>query len=137
MLRLTTMSNLRQVALPKQLLKPIVPVGQVAAGPCLRRLRRMSRGISAATKEQTTSAQQISTAMEAVNELTQVAASAAEELSGSTEQLTTMAQNLQGDGCAVQNRQGKWKDRRPWHADRTRRKSRQEEADKGGEFGVD
>ena len=55
----------------------------------------MSQSISAATEEQTTNAQQVSKAVENVNELTQAAASAAEEMSASTEQLSGMAQQLQ------------------------------------------
>ncbi|HTZ52443.1 MAG TPA: methyl-accepting chemotaxis protein, partial [Spirochaetia bacterium] len=50
--------------------------------------------ISAATEEQTTNARQVSVAVENVNEVTQTAASAAEEMSAATEQLSGMAQEL-------------------------------------------
>ncbi|HYW82860.1 MAG TPA: methyl-accepting chemotaxis protein, partial [Spirochaetia bacterium] len=53
-----------------------------------------SQLISEATEEQTSSARQVSTAVENANELTQSAASAAEEMSAATEQLSSMAQQL-------------------------------------------
>jgi hemerythrin-like metal-binding protein len=55
----------------------------------------MSLSISAATEEQTTNARQVSKAVENVNELTQSAASSAEEMSAATGQLSMMAQELQ------------------------------------------
>ena len=51
-------------------------------------IREMSHAISAATREQTTSARQVAIAIENVNELTQKAASAAEEMSDATGELT-------------------------------------------------
>jgi hypothetical protein len=55
----------------------------------------MSAGISAATEEQTANSRQVSKAVEHVNELTQTAASSAEEMSGATEELSRMANELQ------------------------------------------
>ena len=55
----------------------------------------VSQAISASTEEQTTNAKQVSVAVENVNQLTQSAASAAEEMSSAAEQLTSMAQGLQ------------------------------------------
>ncbi len=54
----------------------------------------MSQSISAATEEQSCNAKQVSVAVENVNELTQAAATAAEQMSASTEQLSGMAQKL-------------------------------------------
>ncbi|HTO22892.1 MAG TPA: methyl-accepting chemotaxis protein, partial [Spirochaetia bacterium] len=54
----------------------------------------MSASISAATEEQSTNARQVAKAMEQVNQVTQGAASAAEELSAATEQLSAMAGEL-------------------------------------------
>ena len=56
----------------------------------------MSQSISAATEEQTTNARQVAKAIENVNELTQQAACAAEEMSGATGELSGLAQKLQG-----------------------------------------
>jgi methyl-accepting chemotaxis protein len=55
----------------------------------------MSGSISAATAEQNINAKQVAKAIENVNELTQSAASAAEEMSSATEQLTGLASQLQ------------------------------------------
>jgi methyl-accepting chemotaxis protein len=55
----------------------------------------MSAGISAATEEQTANSRQVSKAVEHVNELTQTAASSAEEMSDATEELSRTAQELQ------------------------------------------
>jgi methyl-accepting chemotaxis protein len=60
----------------------------------LAAVSEMSLNISAATGEQSANARQVSRAVENVNELTQAAASSAEELSSSTEELSAMAQKL-------------------------------------------
>jgi seryl-tRNA synthetase len=57
-------------------------------------IREMSQAISAATKEQTVNARQVAIAIENVNELTQQAASAAEEMSNATGELTALATQL-------------------------------------------
>ncbi len=58
-------------------------------------ISEMSQSISAATEEQTTNAKQVAKAVENVNELTQQAAGAAEEMSATTEELSTLAQQMQ------------------------------------------
>jgi methyl-accepting chemotaxis protein len=57
-------------------------------------IREMSQAISAATREQTVNARQVATAIENVNELIQQAASAAEEISDATGELTGLATQL-------------------------------------------
>jgi methyl-accepting chemotaxis protein len=57
-----------------------------------REISEMSQSISAATEEQTTNAKQVSKAIENVNELTQQAASAAEEMT--YRKLSTLAHTL-------------------------------------------
>ncbi|HUI69635.1 MAG TPA: methyl-accepting chemotaxis protein [Spirochaetia bacterium] len=54
----------------------------------------MSQSISASVVEQTTNAKDVSDAIEGVNEITQSSASAAEQMSSATDQLSKMAQNL-------------------------------------------
>jgi methyl-accepting chemotaxis protein len=62
----------------------------------IEQLEAMSQSIGAATGEQTTNARQVAKAIENVNTITQQAASASEEMASSTEELTAMAQQLQG-----------------------------------------
>ena len=73
----------------------------------------MSQSISAASGEQTTNARQVSKAVESVNEITQGAATAAEEMSSSTEQLSSLAQELQQ--LVAQFRIGAQRDEQPQH----------------------
>lgn len=56
---------------------------------------QMSQRISAATEEQSMNAKQVAKAVESVNELTQAAAASAEHMSTSTNDLSTMASELQ------------------------------------------
>jgi len=58
-------------------------------------ISQMSSSISAATAEQTVNAKQVARAIENVNEVTQGAASAAEQMSAATEQMTGLAAKLQ------------------------------------------
>jgi methyl-accepting chemotaxis protein len=58
-------------------------------------ISEMSSSISAATAEQTVNAKQVARAIENVNEVTQGAASAAEQMSAATEQMTVLSSKLQ------------------------------------------
>jgi methyl-accepting chemotaxis protein len=60
----------------------------------LANVNEMSQGISAATEEQTSSAKQVSLAVESVK-VTQAAAASADEMSGATEEMSRMARGLQ------------------------------------------
>ena len=59
-------------------------------------INEMSKGISAATEEQTTNSRQVGKAIESVNEITQAAAGAAEQMASSVEEMAGMAQQLHG-----------------------------------------
>jgi methyl-accepting chemotaxis protein len=59
-------------------------------------LNEMSHGISLATDEQNVNSQQVSKAIESVNDITQQAATSAVQMATSTEELARMAQRLQG-----------------------------------------
>jgi methyl-accepting chemotaxis protein len=61
----------------------------------LTEVTAMSQSISAAAGEQTLNARQVARAVESVNEITQGAATTAEEMSSSTEQLSGLSQELQ------------------------------------------
>jgi len=61
----------------------------------LANLSEMSLSISAATLEQTQNARQVSKSVETVNDVTQNAASSAEEMSAATSHLSAMSQELQ------------------------------------------
>jgi len=58
-------------------------------------ISEMSRSISAATTEQSLNARQVAKSIEHINELTQSAASAAEQMSAATSEMTGLAGNLQ------------------------------------------
>lgn len=75
-------------------------VDQQAAGihamaSAMKSLNEMSTSIGAATEEQNTNSQQVSRAIDSVNDITQQAASSAEEMAASTGELAGMAQRLQ------------------------------------------
>jgi methyl-accepting chemotaxis protein len=61
----------------------------------VKNLNEMSQGISAATEEQNTNSRQVGKAIESVNDITQAAATSAQQMASSTEELAGMAQQLQ------------------------------------------
>ncbi len=79
--------------LSQSMAKQLAAVRELANA--LTNVNEMSRSISAATEEQTTNAKQVSKAVESVNDVTQAAAASAEEMSGATDEMLLMAQDLQ------------------------------------------